>query len=313
MGKGGVSGFINAVLRNYLRKGVEIPNGDDVKSISIRYSCPEFLVEKLIKTYGVDSAKKILSYDEEDTYLRFETDGEDYLKSIGANYKTTPFKNLYSVKNFRLDGGFYEGIYTYQSIGSVAICSVASGGKKLLDCCSAPGGKAVLLSSIYDSVTACDIHEHRVNLIKSYAMRMNKDNITAVLKDASVFNAEFENDFDTVLADVPCSGTGVIKQNPDIKLNRTGESVKSLCNLQFKILNNVSKYVKLGGELIYSTCSVLSEENDGVIEKFIEQNGEFEVQKIDCKLNGLNTKFGMQFLPNLSMGAGFYVCKLKKV
>ena len=313
MGKGGVSGFINAVLRNYLRKGVEIPNGDDVKSISIRYSCPEFLVKKLLKTYGVDSAKKILSYDEEDTYLRFETDGEDYLKSIGANYKTTPFKNLYSVKNFRLDGGFYEGIYTYQSIGSVAICSVASGGKKLLDCCSAPGGKAVLLSSIYDSVTACDIHEHRVNLIKSYATRMNKDNITAIVKDASVFNAEFENNFDTVLADVPCSGTGVIKQNPDIKLNRTGESIKALTDLQFKILNNVSKYVKVGGELIYSTCSVLSEENDGVIEKFIEQNGEFEVQKIDCKLNGMSTKFGMQFLPNLSMGAGFYVCKLKKV
>ncbi len=313
MGKGGVSGFINAVLRNYLRKGVEIPNGDDVKSISIRYSCPEFLVKKLLKTYGVDSAKNILSYDEEDTYLRFETDGEDYLKSIGANYKTTPFKNLYSVKNFRLDGGFYEGIYTYQSIGSVAICSVASGGKKLLDCCSAPGGKAVLLSSIYDSVTACDIHEHRVNLIKSYATRMNKDNITAIVKDASVFNAEFENNFDTVLADVPCSGTGVIKQNPDIKLNRTGESIKALTDLQFKILNNVSKYVKVGGELIYSTCSVLSEENDGVIEKFIEQNGEFEVQKIDCKLNGMSTKFGMQFLPNLSMGAGFYVCKLKKV
>ncbi len=313
MGKGGVSGFINAVLRNYLRKGVELPLGNDIKSLSIRYSYPEFIVDKLVDCYGLERAVEILSYDGEDTFLRFNFGGEEYLKNLGVEYQNTPFENLYSVKNFKLDGGFYEGLYTFQSIGSVAICSVASGGSKLLDCCSAPGGKAVLLSTKYDEVTACDIHEHRVALINSYAQRMNRQNIISTLKDATEFCADFEKVFDTVLADVPCSGTGVIKQNPDVKLNRKDSGIKNLTALQLKILSNVCQYVNSGGELIYSTCSILAEENDGVIEKFLSKTNGFTVEKIDCKLKHIKTKFGMQFLPNISMGAGFYVCKLKKL
>lgn len=313
LGKGGVSGFVNAVLRNFIRKGIELPKGSDIKSLSIYYSYPEFLTEKLINSYGLETAKQIMAFDDEYTYLRFESNGESYLNNLGVNYQKTVFENLYKVDNFRLDGGFYEGIYTFQSIGSVAICSQASGGEKLLDCCSAPGGKAVLLSSKYQSVIACDIHEHRVSLIKSYAERMNKTNITAQLQDATRFCPEFEGQFDTVLCDVPCSGTGVIKQNPDIKLNRSSSGINEICDLQKKILKNASKYVKKGGELIYSTCSILPEENDGVIEDFIKSSDNFKVENSTCKLSGIKSKFGLQFLPNLSQGAGFYVCTLKKL
>ncbi len=313
MGKGGVSGFVNAVLRNYLRLGVELPSGSGVKDLSIRYSCPEFIVKRLVNNYGLDTAIEILNYDKEDTFLRFKESGEEYLKSLGISYNKTPFENLYSVSNFRLNGDFYEGLYTFQSIGSVAICSLLSGGKNLLDCCSAPGGKAVLLSNSYERVTACDIHEHRVELIKSYAVRMGANNVFAEVKDATVFDSAFENAFDSVLSDVPCSGTGVIKQNPDIKLNRTDNAIFELSKLQLQILNNVCRYVKSGGELIYSTCSVLSEENDGVIEKFLKENNNFEAVKCNSELPHLNTKFGLQFLPHLSLGAGFYACKLKRL
>ncbi len=313
MGKGGVSGFVNAVLRNYLRSGVELPSGSGVKDLSIRYSCPEFIVKKLVDAYGQDTAINILSYDKEDTFLRFKSDGEEYLNGLGVSYTKTPFENLYSVSSFRLNGDFYEGLYTFQSIGSVAICSLLLGGKSLLDCCSAPGGKAVLLSNYYERVTACDIHEHRVELIKSYAMRMGANNVTAEVKDATVFDSAFENAFDSVLSDVPCSGTGVLKQNPDIKLNRTDNAIFELSNLQLQILNNVSRYVKSGGELVYSTCSILKDENDCVIEKFLKENTNFEAVRCDCALLHINTKFGMQFLPHISLGAGFYACKLKKL
>ena len=110
MGKGGVSGFINAVLRNYVRNGVTLPCGTDEESLSITYSYPQFLVKKLISDYGIERAIEIISFDKEYTYLRFEKDGESYLKSINANYQNTVFENLYSLQNFKMDGGFYDGL-----------------------------------------------------------------------------------------------------------------------------------------------------------------------------------------------------------
>ncbi len=314
MGKGGVSGFINAVLRNFTRTQIELPSGNDVLSLSIRYSCPDFIVKRLIDSYGLEVALDFLSYDEDKTYIRFNTgiDGAKYLTENNVEFAKTPFDNSFEVKRFTINDDFYSGLYTFQSIGSVAICSVFSGGNSLLDTCSAPGGKAVLLSDKYKSVTACDIHEHRVELINSYASRMNKQNITAMVKDSTIFNLEFETSFDGVLCDVPCSGTGVMKDNPDIKLNRTDNAISEIVKTQLKILENSARYLKKGGELVYSTCSVMREENDGVIEKFIANNNDFEVVDCNSNLPHLKTKFGLQFLPHLSLGAGFYLSKIKR-
>ena len=315
LGKTGVSGFLNAVLRGFVREGVQLPNGNDSKSLSVKYSCPEFIVDKLVSFYGLETAKGLLAYDEDKTFIRFNLGvlGEDYLKTNGIIYQKTPFEDTFEVKKFTLNGDFYEGVYTFQSLGSRAICSLASGGETLLDCCSAPGGKAVKLSDFYKSVTACDIHEHRVELIKSYASRMNKTNISALVLDSTVFSEEFDGFFDTVLCDAPCSGSGVMKDNPDIKLHRTLKSVEELKDLQLKILSNVSKYVKSGGELIYSTCSVLNEENDALVENFLKSNGDFAVCDTTCELNHIKTNYGLQFLPHISNGAGFYVSKMKKL
>ncbi|MBO7214855.1 MAG: methyltransferase domain-containing protein [Clostridia bacterium] len=315
LGKSGVSGFLNAVLRRFVREGFELPSGNDIKSFSITYSCPEFIVKKLVNCYGLDLAKDFLSYDKDRTFIRFNTgvDGLKYLNDNGVEFINTPFDDTFEVKKFSLNGDFYDGVYTFQSVGSRAICSMANGGNELLDCCSAPGGKAVCLSSKYDSVTACDIHEHRVELINAYATRMNKTNVTASVMDATVYSEDFLNRFDTVLCDAPCSGSGVMKDNPDIKLNRNEQSINELTALQLRILLNVSNYVKKGGELIYSTCSVLKEENDLIIKNFLSKTNGFAVQQINCSLDSLKTEYGLQFLPQISQGAGFYVCKIKKL
>lgn len=313
LGKGGVSGFVNAVLRKYINSPVAIPK-DGVTGLSLTYSYPEFAVKRLVADYGKEVAVKIMSADEEHTFVRFNdgVDGEEYLKSLNKSYELTPFKNLFLVKNFKMNDGFYEGLYTFQSIGSVAVAEAVGGGNSLLDACSAPGGKAVYLADKFLSVTAEEVYPHRVELIKSYAERMKKSNVTAVLGDGTVLNEAFLNVFDCVLADVPCSGYGVVKDNPDIKLHRTEESVAEINETQLKILNTVKNYVKTGGYLCYSTCSVFRAENDGVIEAFLSENKNFSVQKCDSPLGHVKTEYGMQFLPHISMNAGFYFCKLKK-
>lgn len=314
LGKGGTAGFINAVLRNYIRNGVEITE-KGVKLLSIKYSYPEFLVKKLIDSYGLELAENIISYDSETSFVRFNTgvNGEDYLKNNNIIYEKTPFNDTFSVKNFKMNDDFHMGVYTFQSIGSVAICDLIEKGDVLLDACSAPGGKAVNLSSKFNKVIATEIHPHRVELIKSYAKRMGKDNIEALNIDSTVYNSEFDSRFSAVLCDAPCSGTGVIKENPDIKLNRKDNSIKELNEIQEKLLNNLSKYIKVGGNLYYSTCSILKDENDNIIEKFLSKNDNFVVEKVESKLNCYKSEFGLTFLPQISLSAGFYFCKLKRV
>lgn len=314
LGKGGTAGFINAVLRGYLRNGVNLEE-KGVKGLSIKYSYPEFLIEKLIDNYGAKITEDILKYDNENTFIRFNkgVDGLAFLQENKIDYQKTPFEDTFLVKNYKMDEHFKKGVYTFQSIGSVAICNVINKGDRLLDCCSAPGGKSVYLADKFNTVVATEYHPHRCELIKSYAKRMNKQNIEVINADSTVYDKKFDSFFDVVLCDAPCSGTGVIKDNPDIKLNRTESSVLELCKTQTALLNNVCKYVKVGGELIYSTCSILKEENDLVIKEFLIKNNNFKVEKIDSPLNNFKTEYGLSFLPHVSLGAGFFVCKLKRV
>lgn len=211
----------------------------------------------------------------------------------------------------RLDEDFYKGIYTFQSIGSVAICDVIKSNGDVLDACAAPGGKSVLLSERCIGVTSCEIHAHRLSLIQSYAKRMGATNVTPLLADSTFFNSDFQGKFDAVLCDVPCSGFGTLSDNPDIKLKNI--EFGQLNDLQYAILQNCSKYVKRGGELVYSTCTLFKEENDYIVEKFLKNHKDFLFERIDSPLNYLRTDYGLQFLPQLSYGVGFFVCKLRKI
>ena len=301
-GKDGAAGFVNAFLRSY-----KIPPLSErtEERISIECSAPLWLVKKVKRSYKGETSE-ILTAPSEGVCVRFVRGAENYLSKPHIK---TPFDGVYIFKNFVRDGGFDRGDYTFQSVGSVAICSVISPCETLLDACAAPGGKSVLLASKCGTVTACELHSHRVELINSYAKRMGVE-VKAVQADSSIFNPGYEGAFDAVLCDVPCSGTGVINENPDIKLFRKEDDIAELNGIQLAILENCSRYVKSGGELYYSTCSILPEENDSIIFAFLQRHPEYKLEIPTCALEHRKTKFGLQFLPHVSLGAGFFVTKL---
>ena len=305
----GAAGFINAFLRAFDADKLTLPQ-DKISALSVKYSYPAFAVSRLVKEYGGEEAEKIMEHRPPRTFVRFASAeaAEPYLQ----NAEKTPFENVYSFSNFRRDEGFAAGKYTFQSVGSVAICAAVEPCENLLDACAAPGGKSVLLSQKCGHVTAFELHPHRAELIKQYAARMGAENIEIVCRDSSVYDERYAEMFDAVLVDAPCSGFGVVLDNPDIKFFRREESLAEIEKTQLAILSVCAKYVKKGGHLYYSTCSVLGEENDGTVSRFLQTYSDFAPEKAESPLAHRATEYGMQFLPHLSMGAGFYVCKLRR-
>lgn len=308
LGKGGAAGFLNAFLRAFDASKLVLP-ADRAERLSVQYSVPLFAVKRILAQYG-EEAESVLAHAPARTFVRFASAQAAEKYAEGA--EKTPFENLFSYARFRRDEGFDRGEYTFQSVGSVAICSVVEPCENLLDACAAPGGKSVLLSQKCGHVTAFELHEHRAQLIRAYAARMGAS-IAVVCRDSSVHDAEYDGAFDAVLADAPCSGYGVIGENPDIKFFRKEESLAELTKTQRAILDACAPYVKAGGALYYSTCSLFAEENDGTAGAFLEGHPQFAVQELSCPLAHRRTKYGLQFLPHISMGAGFYVCKFQKV
>ena len=308
LGKGGAAGFINAFLRAFDEQKLKMPQ-DKIAALSVKYSYPEYAVSRLVKEYGGE-AEKIMEHRPPRTFVRFASAeaAEPYLQ----NAEKTPFENVFAFSNFRRDEGFAAGRYTFQSVGSVAICAAVEPCENLLDACAAPGGKSVLLSQKCRRVTAFELHAHRAELIKQYAARMGAENIDIVCRDSSVYDERYAEKFDAVLVDAPCSGFGVVSDNPDIKFFRKEEDLAAIEKAQLSILSACAKYVKRGGHLYYSTCSVLGEENDGTVARFLGVNPGFSPERTESPLAHRDTEYGMQFLPHLSMGAGFYVCKLKR-
>lgn len=304
LGKGGMAGFVNAFLRNFDEAKVILPKGDE--GLAVKSNYPLFVVKKIKAEYGA-RAESILFAKSAGVTVRFERNEEKYLT---LPHKATPFEKVFCFENFTREEGFFAGDYTFQSVGSVAIASTIEPCKSFLDACAAPGGKSVLIAKKCESVTACELHAHRVELIKAYAERMGTENVTPVQADSSVFEPEWESKFDGVLCDVPCSGLGTLCENPDIALKE--QNLASLNGAQGAILENCSRYVKAGGYLYYSTCSLLSEENDKIVEKFLKAHSQFEAVEITSPLDFVRKKYGLQFLPDTAFGAGFYVCKMRR-
>ncbi|MBP5372899.1 MAG: hypothetical protein J6Y44_01785, partial [Clostridia bacterium] len=168
LGKGANASFVNAVLRRFCAEDILMPE-DKIEYLSVKYSYPVFAVKKLIDFYGESIAESVMAYDEEKTFVRFDSgvDGEKYLTENGYSFEKTPFYNLFSVLHISINEDFEKGIFTFQSIGSVAICFVAGCGDELLDACAGPGGKSAYLSDKFKSVVACELHQHRADLIKA--------------------------------------------------------------------------------------------------------------------------------------------------
>lgn len=308
LGKSGVSGFVNAFLRRFDKTAVDnaLPQGDEGRAIALSY--PVFAYQMLKKEYG-ERADGIAAATSAGVSVRFEKNAEKYLQKP---HLQTPFVGNYIFENFVRDDGFDCGEYTFQSVGSIAICDCVSPCENLLDCCAAPGGKSVLLAKKCKAVTSFELHPHRVELIRQYKTRMRAENVTELQKDSAVFDPAYAEKFDAVLCDAPCSGYGTVSENPDIKLFRKKEDFAALAKMQIAILSNVSRYVKKGGALYYSTCSLFDCENDKTVESFLKTHEEFQVESLDSPLCHDRKKYGLQFLPDKAYGAGFYVCKLTR-
>ena len=309
LGKAGVSGFVNAFLRRFDKEATDkkLPKGVIGEAIACSY--PLYAFEWLKKEYG-ERAKAIASAKSQGVSVRFEKNTEKYLEKAHIQTPFSDTYNHYIFENFAREDGFEKGEYTFQSIGSIAICDCVAPCENLLDACSAPGGKSVLLAKKCKAVTSFELHEHRVSLIGAYKKRMGVANVTERQKDSSVFDSEYEEKFDAVLCDVPCSGFGTVSENPDIKIFRQKEDFVALKTAQESILETCSRYVKKGGALYYSTCSLFESENDTIVENFLKNNAEYTVEKITSPLCHDTKKYGLQFLPDTAFGAGFYVCKM---
>ncbi len=313
-----IVGFVNATLKSIAKniKDFDDYPTDELENYSVRYSYPLWALKKLVKDYGMQTALQIVSTPAENrTTVRF-VDGFDQQK-ISQTYNLQAEPTIFD-DAFYLTGKLptLDGNFTAQSLSSMAIARICGNGCKgnFLDCCSAPGGKAVYVKQLCPNVnvTACDVHQHRVQLINAYASRMAVD-VTTHTQDMTQFYEPFKDAFDTVLCDVPCSGFGVLNNRPDIKLFRESLDISNLMKLQQDILQNCSQYVKVGGRLIYSTCTVFDNENGQNIRKFLKNNPNFALGKIilpQCpSANGLST---YQFLPHKDNLQGFFVAVLQR-
>ena len=191
-------------------------------------------------------------------------------------------------------------------------------GKQLLDCCAAPGGKTCYLAELMSGtgrVQAWDIHEHRVELISAQAKRLGLENIRPCVRDATKPREALYQSMDGVLLDAPCSGLGVMAEKPDIKLRITEESVKGLIELQKVLLDTVCEYVKEGGMLVYSTCSVLKEENELQTEAFLKRHPEYEAVSLPESIPERFRRYektGLQLLEYRDGVEGFYICRMRR-
>ncbi len=312
-----LAGFVNAVLRNIVRNkdNIKYPDKGDKDYLSVKYSIPETIVDLLKEQYDFDTLEKIFAASLSDDYVRIrikeglskeEKDKViEEIKEKSANVsESDDTPNLLKAKglgNITALASFMNGLITVQDAGSYILCKNVPKGENILDACSAPGGKSIFLSELYPDarITSCDISEDKISKIEENIARMKAKNITTKIADATVFNPEFEEAFDVILADVPCSGLGVIAKKQDIKYRITEEGLNELYSLQKKIIDNVSKYVKKGGYLVYSTCTVNKKENEDLIEAFISNSG-FSIVTSKKLLQGIDDS------------DGFFISVLKK-
>ena len=289
MGKPALAGFVNGVLRSAFRQtdALAMPSGMDARSMSIRRGVPEWVAERFISRFGAEAAEAVLACPGERGSLRANTlkaGVEQVRESLGFPVVSGRF--VPEVLRFESAEGdltahplFKSGAVALQSEASALVCKVADPkpNTRVLDACAAPGGKTACLAAMVNNkaeICAWDLHPHRVELIKSACSRLGALGVAAGEKDASLFDPAFAESFDTVLVDAPCSGLGV-PGKPDLRLRKTEEDVTALAALQLRLLTVCSKYVRPGGVLVYSTCTISKTENEDVADAFLSSDPNF--------------------------------------
>ena len=341
-GNKGSIGFTNAVLRKIDKKDYEdlFEIKDKKEMISKTTSMPIWIIEEFIKeglTY--EQIKEICRNSNKRPNIsirvnKLKTTKESLIEKLKAkNIDVTEkselddFIILNKAKDIENMEEFKQGLFTVQdeAAGLTALILNPKENEEVLDACSSPGGKTTYMAEIMKNkgkIEALDIHEHRTKLVEDAANRLGINIIKVHLQDATKFNKEYEEKFDKILLDVPCLGIGVLKRKPDIKWQRKVEDIKKITKIQTEILNTCSSYLKKGGELVYSTCSIFKSENQDIINKFVEENENFKIQEIILPKHAENIKnyfekfiIDRKFLQvyQNQKTDGFFICKLLRV
>lgn len=327
------SNFVNAILRKVEKKDYEDMKEirEDKERIAKTTSIPVWLVEKLLTQNTIEEVQEIceacnLKPKVHIRVNRLKTDKQSLLQElckegIEVEEGQTDFLLLKSAKNMEKIKAFEEGMFTVQDEAAGLIPQILNPkpGEKVLDACSSPGGKTTYMAEMMQNqgeIVAWDLHEHRVKLVEEAAKRLGISIIKTEVKDATKKQERYQEKFDKILLDVPCLGLGVIKRKPDIKWKRKKEDIEEITKIQKQILQTCSSLLKVGGELVYSTCSILKEENQEIIEQFLKENENFTIEKMEKdgkKGYEKNVEKGkyIQIYPN-EITDGFFICKLRK-
>lgn len=323
-----LTGFVNGVLRNIERNKTEItyPN------LSTYYSIPEWIVERWVKSYGEDETKAIceslskrarvsirintLKTTKENLYKLFESEGIEVIEEgflPESLYVHVPGGIHHSLS-------FKEGLWTVQDESAMLVGHIVAPqkGDMILDVCSAPGGKTTHLAELMQNeghIIAADVHEHKINLIKKNAQRLGTSIVQGTLQDGMVKNDAWEQHFDKILLDAPCSGLGIMKRKPDIRYAKDETAIRDINNIQRKLLKNAISYLKKGGILVYSTCTLTREENQDMVAYACSLGLELDPISFnlpECLKSHVKDNAYIEILPHITETDGFFIARFKK-
>jgi len=335
-GNVGIGKFVNGVLRNIKRQG--LPDtatiDDPIKRLATQISMPQWLTKRLVEEIGMEQTKQlgISLFSPSQVSLRVDTrkitrkqaveslaqEGIEAIESAISEYGIIAKKGFVAKSQL-----FSEGLLTIQDESSMLVAPALQIEKQhqILDACAAPGGKTTHIASFLDAqengqVTALDIHKQKVRLIEENAIRMHVEDVvkTKELDARKVNNTFAQSSFDRILVDAPCSGLGLMRRKPDIKYVKKPEDLQSLRTIQLEILESVAPSLKPSGILVYSTCTILPEENQEVVKQFLQKHPEFELIQVSVneKLNVSLKEKMLTIFPHQYYTDGFFISCLRK-
>ncbi len=329
----GEKAFINGVLRAIAEraKKLDLPlppyEKNPARHLSVKYSLPLWIVKEFIAKLGEKEAEALFQSFNSDTGITLTVNSlkitrDDFIGELlkrGIKAEKSELSPISVKLSERVNPkdlyGFSEGLFFVQDEAS-ALAALALSPKKnesLIDVCAAPGGKSFASAILMENtgkIVSGDVRGSKLSLIAGGASRLGLTSIEVIENDATEINPEYVGAFDKLICDVPCSGLGVISKKSDLR-NRSEEGARELPELQYKIISTVSKYLKAGGDLIYSTCTLLDAENGDVVDKFLFENPDFE--RVDFEIGDLKSENGrLTLYPHKNGTDGFFIAKLRK-
>ncbi|MBM7560539.1 16S rRNA (cytosine(967)-C(5))-methyltransferase RsmB [Fusibacter tunisiensis] len=327
-------GFVNGILRAFIRmqKTIELPDRKRHLSthLSILYSHPEWLVEKWLKAYGATFTEALLSANNSvpELWVRvntLKTDSDTLIKDLAEegvdSHSATILPDALQIKashSQRIETlkAYKSGLFSVQDISSMSVGAISGvqPGDFVIDVCAAPGGKSTHMAQLMSNkgrILARDISPQKIGLIQENSERLGIDILEVQVFDAMKYDDTLTGTADVVLVDAPCSGFGIIRRKPDIKYNKSEADLQALTEIQFKILETASEYVKPGGVLIYSTCTINDEENGAIVHEFLRHHPQYVLTPVSG-VPGVTEEGTVQLFPNVHASDGFFIAKMTR-